>query len=108
MRSSVTSMRCACATARLYSVFLTDRISASSASFKALAGATTFRSGAIVSLVGAIALLVGADLLAVGAGLLLVGAIALLAGASLPLDAGGPPPWSKSTSGTSLRRCIHR
>src|SRR4029453_1455519 len=104
MRSSVTSIRCACATARLYSVFLTERISASKASFRAFCGATTLRAGATVSLagasgpapaastpaggatdarVGAGVPLVDALVSRVGATVLLVGAMALLVGAVL-------------------------
>src|SRR6185436_18356977 len=137
MRSSVTSMRCACATAREYRVFFTDLISARRTSFKAELGATTSLAGATVSGVGARLLLVGAMVLPVGAMVFLVGAGALraragsltfagaggalaragadalragagafLAGADV--RAGPAPPSSRSTSGTSLSKCIQR
>src|SRR5687767_10784969 len=127
MRSSVTSMRWACATARLYSVFLLDLISARNLSFSPVAGAIVSLVGArlplvgaSLPLVGAMVLLVGATTLRVGATMFLVGATVSPAGARLALvtpslavaAAGGitfrtgaapPPPSRSSMSGTSLR-----
>src|SRR5215204_6166102 len=110
MRSSETSIRCACATARLYSVFLLERISARNLSFSPAAGAIVSLVGGSVSLVGASLLSAGASLLLVGASLLLVGASLLLVGATALLRTGAPPPppSSSSINGTSLRRCIQR
>src|SRR5262245_14399210 len=97
MRSSVTSIRCACATARLYRVFLFDRISARNLSLSPAADVTV-SVGAGVSAAGAGLLGTGAGL--TGATTFLVGATVSLAGARLGLVT---PSLAVAAGGVSLR-----